>query len=356
MRLTTLLGAMGVVSIRGSRSLRGIEVTGLAVDSREVIPGDLFFALSGSAADGHDYLDQAWKRGAVGAVVSQVDRDCPIEQFAAEDTREALGLAACEFYDYPSGKFPLIGITGTNGKTTVAFLVRTILAREGINCGLLGTIYNILGPDELEPSELTTRQANDIQRMLARMVENGCRAVVMEVSSHGLDQKRSSGCRYQVAVFTNLTPDHLDYHADMEDYFRAKSILFQDLGSQGRAVVGWDDPYGERLVSQIDGPLITFGEKKKSDIRIISWRPESDGAVIKLEIFGRPVSAKVNLLGSFNAQNIAAAAGVAAAMGINTSHIEKALQALDPVPGRMEPVEQGQPFRVIVDYAHTPDA
>ncbi|HUU28589.1 MAG TPA: UDP-N-acetylmuramoyl-L-alanyl-D-glutamate--2,6-diaminopimelate ligase [archaeon] len=354
MRLTTLLGAIGAVSRRGS--VGPVEVTGLVVDSRKVIPGDLFFALVGSSADGHEFLEQVWERGAIGAVVSRINERCPIEQFVVQDTREALGLAACEFYDYPSRKFPLIGVTGTNGKTTVAFLVRSILASEGIKCGLLGTVYNILGEDRVSPSELTTAQANDIQRMLSLMQENGCRAAVMEVSSHGLDQKRSYGCQFQVAIFTNLTADHLDYHPDMEHYFRAKSTLFNDLGKQGRAVVGWDDPFGERLVSRIEGPVITFGKRKKSDIRIVSWKPLSEGAWIQLEVFGRPVRAKVSLLGRFNAQNIAAAVGVAAAMGINPSRIAQALFSLRAVPGRMEPVDLGQPFRVIVDYAHTPDA
>lgn len=355
MKLTALLGAIGAVPRRNSPVGR-IEVTGLVVDSRKVIPGDLFFALSGSSADGHDFLDQAFKRGAVGAVVSRADEKCPIQQFLVEDTREALALASCEFYDYPSSKFPLIGVTGTNGKTTIAFLVRQLLAHEGIKCGLLGTVYNILGTEDVLPSELTTAQANDIQRLLARIYENGCRAAVMEASSHGLDQKRTKGCQFQVAVFTNLTPDHLDYHPDMEHYFQAKCLLFKELGKQGRAVIGWDDPYGARLASQIHGPLITYGEREKSAVRIVSWKPLDRGAAVKLSIFGTPLEAEVTLMGRFNAQNIAAAAGVAAALGIGPSRIAEALPSLQPVPGRMELVDLGQPFQVIVDYAHTPDA
>jgi len=345
LRLTTILGAIGARSAKGSVSRA--EVSGISADSRTVKTGELFFAIGGSVADGHEYLEEVRKKGAVGA---------PLDQFLVEDTREALALAACEFYDHPSEKFPLVGITGTNGKTTVAFLVRSLLASEGINCGLLGTIWNILSQDEVQPSTLTTAQANEIQRLLAIMQENGCRAGVMEVSSHGLDQKRTLGTRFDVAAFTNLTPDHLDYHPDMEHYFKAKSLLFAELGNQGRAVLGWDDPYGQKLASMVKGPKITFGHRDKSDIRILSWKPVDNGSEIRLSVFGRKVGGEVSLIGGFNAENVAAAAAIACALGLSTTRIEQALPAIQPVPGRMELVDAGQPFRVIVDYAHTADA
>ena len=354
MRLTTLLGAIGARSEKGP--VKRAEVLGLSVDSRTIRPGELFFAIDGSVTNGHEYLEDVRKKGAVGAVVSRLNENCPLDQFLVEDTREALALAACEFYDHPSEKFPLVGITGTNGKTTVAFLVRSMLASEGINCGLLGTIWNILSQDEVRPSTLTTAQAHEIQRLLAIMQENGCRAGVMEVSSHGLDQKRTLGTRFEVAAFTNLTPDHLDYHPDMEHYFKAKSLLFAELGNQGRAVLGWDDPYGKKLASMVKGPKITFGRRKGSDIHILSWKPVEGGSEIRLSIFGRKVSGRVSLIGGFNAENVAAAAAIACALGLSTPRIEQALPAIQPVPGRMEPVDAGQPFRVIVDYAHTPDA
>jgi len=354
LRLTTLLGAIGARCTKGPAGRT--EVAGISVDSRIVRPGELFFAIDGEVSDGHEYLEDVRKKGAVGAVVSRLDENYSLAQFLVQDTREALALAACEFYDHPSEKFPLVGITGTNGKTTVAFLVRSMLVSEGINCGLLGTIRNILGQGEIQPSTLTTAQANEIQRLLALMQENGCRAAVMEVSSHGLDQKRTLGTRFDVAAFTNLTPDHLDYHPDMEHYFKAKSLLFNDLGKQGRAVLGWDDPFGERLVSMVEGPKITFGRRKDSDIRILSWKPIDGDSEIQLSIFGRKVGGKVSLIGGFNAQNVAAATGIACALGISTPNIEQALSAIQPVPGRMEPVDAGQPFRVIVDYAHTADA
>jgi len=354
LKLTTLLGAIEAGPRRGSAE--GVEVTGLAVDSRKVKTGDLFFALKGATVDGHEFLEEAWKKGAVGAVVSRIIDNCPLEQFVVPDTRQALALAACEFYHHPSRKLPLIGITGTNGKTTVAFLVQSILAYGGTKCGLLGTVYNMLGEDDIRPSSLTTAEAHEIQRMLHQMSENGCRAAVMEVSSHGLDQKRTYGTIFQVAAFTNLTPDHLDYHPDMEHYFQAKSTLFKDLGKQGRAVIGWDDPYGERLASEVKGPLITFGKRRGSGVRIRSWQPLTYKSRVELEIYGRPVRALVNLVGSFNAYNIAAASGIAYAMGMSPGRIEEAIPFLKPVPGRMEPVEAGQPFRVLVDYAHTPDA
>jgi UDP-N-acetylmuramoyl-L-alanyl-D-glutamate--2,6-diaminopimelate ligase len=354
LRLATMLGAIGARSTRGP--VKPVEISGLTIDSRQVKPGEVFFALAGAQSDGHDYVRMAEEKGALAAVVQQEMPGVTIEQFVVPDTREALALAACEFYNHPSLKFPLIGITGTNGKTTIAFLIRQILAHEGIICGLLGTICNILGPGQQEPSELTTMQAHEIQRKLALMLDYSCRAAVMEVSSHGLDQKRNCGCQFDVAVFTNLTPDHLDYHPDMEHYFKSKSLLFESLGRQGRAVIGWDDPYGQRLAEDIKGPQITFGEREGSSVRIISWRPMPVGAEIELEVFGRKIGGPVGLLGRFNAQNIAAAVAAGCALGIGTSSLEKVLPLLEPVPGRMEPVERGQPFQVLVDYAHTPDA
>jgi UDP-N-acetylmuramoyl-L-alanyl-D-glutamate--2,6-diaminopimelate ligase len=354
MRLTAILGAIGASC--SSPDIRRAEVSGLSIDSRSTRAGELFFAISGAASDGHGYVARAGEQGAVAAVVSREISNCPVPQIVVEDTREALALAACEFYDHPSASFPLIGITGTNGKTTVAWMVQQMLAERGIGCGLLGTIYNITGPDECRKSDLTTDMPHHVQQMLATMRDNGLKAAVIEVSSHALDQKRTLGTSFQVAVFMNLTPDHLDYHQDMESYFAAKSLLFSGLESSARSVVGWDDPWGEKLLKAISGPVITFGHRQGSDIRILEWCPGEDGARIKLEVFGKQLSAEVGLLGGFNAQNIAAACGVGVAMGINADSLQRILPMLKSVPGRMEPVRAGQPYNVLVDYAHTPDA
>ncbi|MBW7996425.1 MAG: UDP-N-acetylmuramoyl-L-alanyl-D-glutamate--2,6-diaminopimelate ligase [Candidatus Glassbacteria bacterium] len=354
MRLTSILGAIGASC--AETDIRRTEMTGLTADSREAGQGDLFFAVEGASADGHDYLEQAQKKGAVAAVVSRNVDGCSLPQILVPDTREALALAACEFYNHPSESFPLIGITGTNGKTTVAWLVHQLMQRRGICCGLLGTIYNVIAPDDAQKAGLTTAMPHQVQRMLAQMRDRGNRAAVMEVSSHALDQKRTMGTRYQVAVFTNLTPDHLDYHTDMDSYFDAKTILFKEMSKTGRSVVGLDDPWGEKLAGMIDGPLISFGRRKDCDIRITGWKPLENSSEIELEVFGRKVTAEVGLLGGFNAQNIAAACGVAVAMGISADFLEENIPALTPVPGRMEPVLAGQNFNVLVDYAHTPDA
>lgn len=354
MKLTAILGAIGAAS-DPARTF-GVEIEGLEVDSRKTTPGDLFFAIPGEKADGHDFLEMARRNGAAGAVVSRRVTGCPLEQFVVPDTRRALALAACEFYGHPSRRMPLVGVTGTNGKTTIAYLVRQILASQGIKCGLLGTIRNIIAEDEVLPSELTTAMAHDIQQLLARIRERGNRAAVMEVSSHALDQHRTFGTRFEVAVFTNLTPDHLDYHHDMESYFRAKSLLFEGLDLAARTVIGWDDPYGERLAAQTKGAILTFGMKKKSNIRIVKWKPLKTGSRVELEIFGQRIAGRVKLIGGFNAYNVAAAAGAALALGVTRPGIQEALSGLEPVPGRMEPVEAGQPFSVLVDYAHTPDA
>lgn len=354
MRLTAILGAIGATC--SDQHIRRAEITGLSVDSRIVQRGELFFAIEGAAADGHDYLAQAGSNGAVAAVVSRRVDGVSLPQIEVADTREALALASCEYYGHPSESFPLIGITGTNGKTTVAWLVYQLMSRRGVRCGLLGTIYNVISPEETHKADLTTAMPHQVQRMLALMREKGARAAVMEVSSHALDQKRTMGTRYEVAVFTNLTPDHLDYHTDMDSYFAAKSILFTGLDKTARAVVGWDDPWGEKLVGTIRGPVIKYGSREHSDIRIVQWKPLENSSRVELEVFGRSVRAEVSLLGGFNAQNIAASCGVAVAMGMSAEFLEDNLPELKPVPGRMEPVRAGQEFNVLVDYAHTPDA
>lgn len=356
MRLSEIVAAIGAKPLHQAETRGDPEIVGLTADSRRAGPGELFFALPGETSDGHAFVEQAARNGAQGAVVSRFVEPSPLAQFLVEDTREALAVAAAEFYHHPSIEFPLVGVTGTNGKTTVAYLVRQILTHEGITCGLLGTVRNILGPAEEEASELTTMQAHEIQLKLRRMLDNGCRAAVMEVSSHGLHQKRSFGLNFEVAVFTNLTPDHLDYHPDMEHYFQAKSLLFSSLGMRARAVIGWDDPYGDRLAAEVKSPLIRYGERENSEVRIVSWKPDLDGAKIVLDVFGRRIESDVSLMGRFNAHNIAAAAGVAAAFGISADSLRNILPRLQTVPGRMDRVEAGQDFRVLVDYAHTPDA
>ena len=356
MNVATLVACTGAIPVERSGILKD-EIDSLVVDSRRISAGAAFFALVGVNSDGHDFVESALANGAVVAVVErEIDIADNSRLLVCEDSREALALAAAEFYGNPSQNMPVIGITGTNGKTTVAFLIRQILKAEGINCGLLGTVYNIFGDDEQEKSQLTTMMPQEVQASLKRMLESRCKAAVMEVSSHGLDQKRVDGISFQVGVFTNLTPDHLDYHPDMEHYYLAKKKLFDSLSAQGRAVIGWDDPYGERLAGEVSRPVITYGQREDSDVRIVSWNPGKDGARVELSIFSKTIAADVNLMGGFNAQNIAAAVGVATALGISASAIEKSLESLKAVPGRMESVNCGQPFRVMVDYAHTPDA
>ena len=332
------------------------QITGLEIDSRIVEPGNLFFAIVGEVADGHKYVQQAAENGAAAAVISQQDIECSLPKIVVPDTRKALALAACEFYGHPSSALPLVGITGTNGKTTVAWLVQQMLTGRGEGCGLMGTIYNITRRDEIEKSDLTTDMPHQVQKMLARMRDNGLGAAVMEVSSHALDQHRTLGTCFRTAVFTNLTPDHLDYHHDMETYFAAKSILFSTLPDDSTAVIGWDDPWGEKLAGSFSGRMLKYGRREDSDIQIIDWLPGNGGARIELDANGITITAEVGLLGGFNAQNIAAACAVGLSMGINATELERLLPNLEPVPGRMEPVRAGQPFTVLVDYAHTPDA
>ncbi|MCK4793206.1 MAG: UDP-N-acetylmuramoyl-L-alanyl-D-glutamate--2,6-diaminopimelate ligase, partial [Desulfobacteraceae bacterium] len=223
MRLTTLLGAIGASSAKGA--VRRVEVAGISVDSRTIRPGELFFAIDGSVTDGHEYLKDVRKKEAVGAVVSRLVENCPLDQFLVEDTREALALAACEFYDHPSEKFPLVGITGTNGKTTTSYLVDNILSKKGLNSGLVGTI-NYCFKNEVIPAGLTTPGSVELQSLLDKMVSDNVDYLVLEVSSHSLSQHRVDYIDFDLGVFTNLTQDHLDYHRTMDDYFNTKAKLF----------------------------------------------------------------------------------------------------------------------------------
>lgn len=309
------------------------EITGLAHDSRAVNPGDLFFCVPGDNHDGHDFAADALERGAAGLVVERpLDLDCP--QLQTNSVRRAMGPISSVFYGHPSRSMAVVGVTGTNGKTTVCSLLNSVLGAAGLQTEVLGTLTGVL----------TTLESVDLQYQLACLRSAGTDAVIMEVSSHALDQHRVDGIGFDVAVFTNLTPDHLDYHRTIEEYFAAKARLFTPQLSD-RAVVNGHDDRGKRLAAEPLIPTVGF-DSRSVPVRLgprnltFGWR----GQDVRLPLIGR-----------FNAANALAAAEAALLLGASTSEVVAGLEAAAPVPGRFETIEADAPFTVVVDYAHTPD-
>jgi UDP-N-acetylmuramoyl-L-alanyl-D-glutamate--2,6-diaminopimelate ligase len=357
--LATLAKVLGC-TIRHAESGRK-SVTGLAYDSRAVRPGTVFVAIPGTRRNGMDYMDDALQRGAV-AVVGESAlgmRQPPYLQVS--DARAALADLATAFYGRPAGGLGVTGITGTNGKTTTAFMVRAILQAAGHATGLISTVHYAIG-DRLIPAERTTPESLELQRLLAQMRKAACSHAVMEVSSHALDQQRVRGIDFDVAVFTNLTPDHLDYHGDMESYFAAKRRLFEQVEAAqektGFAVVNVDDAYGMRLAQSLQQgrmPCITYAMDRPADVRASDIALTASSTAFVLHSPWGQAEVRLNQWGRYNVANALAATAAAAVQGVSLEQIVEGLAGLKTVPGRLQPVEAGQPFRVFVDYAHTED-
>jgi len=340
----------------GSAAVAGVET-----DSRRVRPGDLFVCVPGLTADGHDFAADAGGRGAAALIVR---RPLPlaVPQLVVPDTRYAAAVAARHFYGNPSARMRVIGVTGTNGKTTTANLIEAILSAAGKKTGLMGTIGVKIGGVR-EPAERTTADAVTLQRTLRRMADAGTEFCVMEASSHALHQERTLGIDFRTAVFTNLTLDHLDYHGTMERYAEAKGLLFARLGNAAEdrpekkkfAVLNIDDPVHARFKEWTAAETITYGFGADADVRAVSVRLSARGTEIAAATFAGDVRLSVRLLGKFNVYNALAAVAAALAEKIPLSAVKEALERVPGVEGRMEPVECGQPFPVLVDYAHTPD-
>ena len=357
MQLQELVDSLSALRIEGSLER---EVTGLAYDSRRVLPGMVFVAVPGRRTDGHEFVSDAVDRGAC-AVVCQ--RNGLALQKAARikvaDTREALARAAVVFYQNPSTRLRVIGVTGTSGKTIVAFLIKHLLETAGLRCGLIGTIRYEIG-DRMIPAQRTTPEALEVQQMLAQMVRAGCQACVMEVSSHALDQKRTVGVEFDLGVFTNLTPDHLDYHGTMEDYFLAKRKLFCALERGGKtsgAVINLDDPFGTRLARETEAKIrLTYSLLQEATLHARAIQLSRDATRMTVHTPRGQFTCRLPLIGRHNAYNALAAVGAGLFLELPLPVIRKALATAAPVPGRLEPVSAGQPFGVFVDYAHTDDA
>jgi UDP-N-acetylmuramoyl-L-alanyl-D-glutamate--2,6-diaminopimelate ligase len=326
-----------------------VEVSGLAYSSRSVVPGTLFFCVPGFRADGHDFAPDAVARGAV-ALVCQRPLGLGVPEVLVDDVRAAMGPAAARFFGDPTAELEVVGVTGTNGKTTTAFLVRHLLEAGGRQTGLLGTVKRVVGGVE-EEVERTTPEAIDLQATFRAMLDGGDRACAMEVSSHALELGRVAGIRFACRVFTNLTQDHLDFHETMEAYFAAKRRLFED---PGLSVVNMDDEYGRRIAAEVE--CVTFGIEREADYRAREVEFDLMGSRFVCETPGGELELSSPLPGLFNVQNVLGAVAAARSLEVPAETITAALPEFGRVPGRFEPVDEGQDFGVLVDYAHTPEA
>jgi UDP-N-acetylmuramoyl-L-alanyl-D-glutamate--2,6-diaminopimelate ligase len=364
--LEQILNAMRGTAVKGRRQR---IIHGITHDSRQVKPEWMFIALTGHKMDGHDFIPDAVSRGATIIVIEdkepipvglKTSKGDDVTIVKVENGRRALGQAAAAFQGYPVRQLRMIGVTGTNGKTTTTFLIRSLLKSTGRKVGLIGTIENAIG-DRVSRASNTTPESVMIQEYLKRMVQEGVQDVVMEVSSHGLFLRRVSGCEFDVGVFTNLTQDHLDFHKEMEEYFRAKTFLFDYLRKnpenklQKRAVINTDDEYGRRLIKTVGGAL-SFGLSRDADICAEDIRSSREGLDFTVKTPSGTFPVHSPLLGKYNVYNLLAAIGVSDCLGLKVGEIQTGIEGLSGVPGRFERLDSGRGFSVIVDYAHSEDA
>ncbi|MEA2292716.1 MAG: UDP-N-acetylmuramoyl-L-alanyl-D-glutamate--2,6-diaminopimelate ligase [Solirubrobacteraceae bacterium] len=329
-----------------------VDITSLAFDNRLVEPGALFFCVPGFTRDGHEFAPDAVARGAAALVVTH-PLGLGVPEVVVADVRAAMARAAARFEGDPTRGLRVIGVTGTNGKTTTAFLIRDVLEAAGIQTGLVGTVKAVVGGEE-RAMVRTTPEAIDLQALFAEMLDGGDEACVMEVSSHALELQRASAIHWAVAIFTNLTQDHLDFHPTMEEYFAAKRLLF--AASPGVRVVNGDDPYGRRLAEEFPGTLRFGIDDQRADYRALDLASGLAGSAFTLRCSAGDFDVRIPLPGRFNVLNALGAFAAATALGVPPAAVVAALASAGRVPGRFEPVDEGQPFAVLVDYAHTPDS
>ena len=370
MRLSTLVAALpdelAATAWLGQESSRDPLIRGIAYDSRQVSPGDLFVALAGAVSDGHAYIRRAMDLGAAAILIESVPEsglDPAWPTVVVPDSRRALAPIAVRFFGQPAKELRLIGITGTNGKTSTGYLVEAILQQAGILPGLIGTV-EIRYANERIPAVNTTPESLDLQRTLRSMCTRNIEAAVMEVSSHGLELGRVRGCQFEVAAFTNLTQDHLDFHPDMAAYLGSKARLFREhLAEDGHAVINVDDPASPTLLEaarRVGARTLRCSRdpSSKAEIKLLDSEVRLSGTRARIEIEGKPLDLDLPLLGDFNLENLLVACGIGHALAIAPAHIAAGIAACPQVPGRMEVVSSADPANpiAIVDYAHTPDA
>lgn len=358
MQLEELVRRLTPPSVNGSLDK---QVTSICYDSRRADSGSLFVAIRGERVDGHDFIAEAVDRGAVGVVCQKEVASHRVASVVVDDSRAALARLAATFYGEPSRKLRMIGVTGTNGKTTTTFLIKHLLQRANQKTGLIGTVSYEIG-ERVLPAYRTTPESLELQELLAQCVDAGCAGVVMEVSSHALAQNRASEIDFDVAVFTNLTQDHLDFHHGMKDYFEAKARLFEGVRSGRKksrvGIVNVDDPYGQQLIARFGKELsiVTYGMGARAEFRASNFKVEMSGTSYQLDTRDKSYLVRLPLIGRFNIYNSLAALASAHALGVDVRSSVLALSRAPQVPGRLEAVPAKRQFQVFVDYAHTDDA
>ena len=347
MKLTELLQG---ITLRETRADPAMEIAGICHDSRRLRPGELFVAMRGLETDGHRYIGKAAERGAV-CVLCEEKPEIDIPYILVDSARRSLAVLGANWYGHPADQMVMAGVTGTNGKTTSTYLLKTILESRGAKVGLIGTNQNMIG-DEIVETERTTPESLELQALLRDMADAGCTHVVMEVSSHALSLERVFGIHYAAALFTNLTQDHLDFHGTMEAYCDAKALLFRrcDTGVYNR-----DDPWAERLMADAACRRLSFGERE-GDLRPENIRLFADHIEFTAVHGGERAEITLGIPGAFTVHNALGVLGLALALGIPLAESARALAAAKPVKGRVEPVPTDGDYTILIDYAHTPDA
>lgn len=332
------------------------EITGVSYDSRKVEPGHMFVCVEGFNSDGHDYIDDAVRRGASSLLVQKkVQAPADTTVIRVKDSRKAMAAVGHVFYNFPSQRLKIIGVTGTNGKTTTTYLLKSILEKAGFNVGLLGTIAIRIGNKEF-PSLRTTPESLDLHRLFAKMVEEGVEYVVMEVSSHSLDLDRVGYVDFDIGIFTNLTRDHLDFHGNMDNYLDAKIKLFKSTDRIN--IINSDDPSKEKIIERIKHlptPILTYGIKNRADFMATDIVLGSSSVKYNMVWKDKTLPIEVKIPGIISVYNSLAAASALMAEGIQPVHIMEGLNGVEGVKGRSESIDTGRGFNVIIDYAHTPD-
>ena len=353
MHLTEILKGIEYKSIGPSADP---EIKHIADDSRSVTTGDMFVAFKGYDADGYTFINEAVAKGA-GVIVAEKDFNAPnsVVKVVIKDVRSALAAMADNFYGHPSQKLKVLGVTGTNGKTTITYIIENILRKAGEEPGVIGTIsYRLRG--KMVPAKNTTPGSLELQSMLYEMVKSSAHYAVMEVSSHALDQLRVGRVSFDVAIFTNITPEHLDYHKTMKEYFNAKAKIFANLKVGGCAILNNDDDKVASLKGSIKNKIVTYGIKERSDVSAKNVRLSLDGSKFDVVMPKGSFNVSTGLIGRHNVSNILAAVAACGALGMDFDTIKAGVEGMVPVPGRLEPVECGHGFKVFVDFAHTEDA
>ena len=358
MKLSVLLEALKDYKLEGNPDQ---DITGLNYDSKKITGGNLFIAIKGNKLNGHQYILKAIENGAK-AVLVEEDCSLPpdISVIKVSNSRRELSRLAARFYDYPFKDMDIIGITGTNGKTTITYILESILSAAGKKTGVIGTV-NSRFSDKVKSSSVTTPESLDLMRTAREMADEGVTSLVMEVSSHAIHQKRIIDLPFRIAIFTNLSRDHLDYHITMDDYFKAKSELFRTLpvmvhGEKSFAIINMDDPRGEELSGLTTAAVLSYGLKDGRDIRVYDVKADMEGLNARLVTPEGSVEIKSHLIGEINIYNIMAAAGAALASGIGLDRIAEGITGLKNVPGRLEKIPNKAGLSIVVDYSHTPDA